>query len=474
MWKEIDKTKGPIYRQMMDQIMKNIENGNLAPGERLPSERKLAAAFRTNRTTVVRALDELRDLGVLTSRQGSGRYVNQTEWGKFSVPRINWRELFSQRYEQVDDWYEERIKEAKKQPDFLDLFSSEMPNKLLPDVQFPAHTMAEMITEEQKMTDLGYLPLVEKIEGYLSDEFQFDFSRTQLLVTVGGQQAIFLILQTLLSNGDAVAVESPSFFYRLALFRATGTRLFGIPMDDEGIDLAILEKSIQKNKIKAVLVNPNFQNPTGKVMSQKRRNDLVVLCRKYQVPIVEDDVFSDLSFREVEKSPVSIHSLDPENVLYVGSLSRLLGKTTKIGWIIGPQTLIFKLAKAQQMMEFSMSIFTQIAATAVFEESYDAKLALVRNQLQEKSLLLQKWAQKQNFFNVWPIKGGYYAWVTWEGKKMTAEIASEAVAKGLGVAPSWLFGRETNGIRINFSRLDQDRMIVFAKRMEELAGWLQA
>ena len=144
MWKEIDKTKGPIYRQMMDQIMKNIENGNLAPGERLPSERKLAAAFRTNRTTVVRALDELRDLGVLTSRQGSGRYVNQTEWGKFSVPRINWRELFSQRYEQVDDWYEERIKEVKKQPDFLDLFSSEMPNKLLPDVQFPAHTMADI------------------------------------------------------------------------------------------------------------------------------------------------------------------------------------------------------------------------------------------------------------------------------------------------------------------------------------------
>lgn len=473
MWEEIDKTTRPIYRQVMDQIMKNIENGNLASGERLPSERKLAAAFRTNRTTVVRALDELRDLGVLTSRQGSGRYVNQTEWGKFAVPRINWRALFSQRYEQADDWYEELIEEAKKQPDFLDLFSSEIPNKLLPDVQFPAHSMTEMITEEQKMTDLGYLPLVEKIEEYLNDAFQFDFSRTRLLVTVGGQQAIFLILQTLLSSGDAVAVEAPSFFYRLALFRATGTRLFGIPMDDEGIDLTILEKYIQKNKIKAILVNPNFQNPTGKVMSQKRRNDLVILCRKYQVPIVEDDVFSDLSFQEIEKRPVSIHSIDPENVLYVGSLSRLLGKTTKIGWIIGPQTLVFKLAKAQQMMEFSMSVFTQVAATAVFEESYAAKLALVRKQLQEKSLLLQEWSREQNFFKVWPIKGGYYAWLTWEGKKMTAEIASEAVAKGLGVAPSWLFGRETNGIRINFSRLDQDRMAIFARRMEELANRLQ-
>ncbi len=85
---------------------------------------------------------------------------------------------------------------------------------------------------------LGYLPLRNKIEGYLS-KFQFAFSRTQLLVTGGGQQAIFLILQTLLSAGDAVAVESPSFFYRLPLFKASGTRLFGIPMDDEGIDLEI-------------------------------------------------------------------------------------------------------------------------------------------------------------------------------------------------------------------------------------------
>ncbi len=471
MWKETNRKFGPIYRQIMDQVMKNIEQGKLAPGERLPSERKLATVFRTNRTTVVRALDELREIGVITSRQGSGRYVNQTEWGKFSVPRINWRQLFSQRYEQVDDWYEERIKEAKKSPEFLDLFSSEMPNDLLPDVQFPAHMMEEIINEEQKMTDLGYLPLVKEIKKYLNEKFNFDFSRTQLVVTVGGQQAIFLILQTILSSGEAIAVEAPSFFYRLPLFKATGTRLFGIPMDQEGIDLAILEKSIKKNKIKAVLVNPNYQNPTGKVMSQKRRKDLVKLCRRYQLPIIEDDVFSDLSL--VEKTPSSIHSLDPENVLYIGSLSRLLGKTTKVGWIVGPQALIFKLAKAQQVMEFSMSIFTQIAATAVFEESYDAKLARVHEQLQEKSLLLQQWSKRQSFFTVCPINGGYYAWLTWEGKSLTTEIANKIIERGLGVAPSWLFGKESNGIRINFSRLDQKKMLIFAKKMEYLGRLLQ-
>ena len=83
MWEVIDKKQRPIYRQIMDQVMKNIENGNLDPNVPLPSERKLAVIFQTNRTTVVRALDELRDLGVLISRRGSGRFVNQTEWGRY-------------------------------------------------------------------------------------------------------------------------------------------------------------------------------------------------------------------------------------------------------------------------------------------------------------------------------------------------------------------------------------------------------
>lgn len=197
MWEVIDKKQRPIYRQIMDQVMKNIENGNLDPNVPLPSERKLAVIFQTNRTIVVRALDELRYLGVLISRRGSGRFVNQTEWGRYSVPRVNWRELFSQRYEQIDDSYEKMIEVGKLNPYFLDLFSSEMPTDLLLNVQFPAYSMNEIIEKEQQITCLGYLPLVAKIKNYLIEKFYFDFTKTQLLVTSGGQQAIFLILQTI-------------------------------------------------------------------------------------------------------------------------------------------------------------------------------------------------------------------------------------------------------------------------------------
>lgn len=466
MWQKINKQQGPAYRQMMEQIMQQIERGNLNPGDRLASERKLAEAFGVNRSTVVHALEELRDLGVITSRRGSGRYINQTEWGKFAVPRIDWRQIISVRYEQTNDRYEEKISEAKQSPGFLDLYSSEMPEELLPNFHFPSYSLEEILKEEKKIDRFGYLPLREKITAYLKEKLCFDFSQNQLLVTGGGQQAIFLILQTILATGDAIAVESPSFFYRLPLFKATGTRLFGVPMDEEGIDLDKLEHSIRKNKVKAVLVNPNFQNPTGKVMSQRRREDLIRLCRRYQLPVIEDDVFTDLSF---SAEIPSLHAIDPENVLYIGSLSRVLGKTTKIGWVIGPETFVSRLANAQDMMEFTMNVFTQMTAASIFDEAFDLKMHRVRKELEKRSSLLLEWAENQSFYHLQPILGGYYAWLTWDGENLTPELAEALAERGLGVAPSYLFGENTNGMRINFSRLKETELSFFSSRMAELA-----
>lgn len=473
MWQKIDKAQGPAYRQMMDQIMRKIEQGELNQGERLASERKLAEAFGVNRSTVVHALEELRALGILTSKQGSGRYVNQTEWGKFSIPRIDWRQLIAHRYEQSINHYEEKINRGKKQTsEFLDLYSSEMPNELLPDFQFPSYSLADILMEEKRMNRYGYLPLKEKITGYLKEELQLTFAADQLLVTGGGQQAIFLILQTILSSGDAIAVESPSFFYRLPLFKAAGIRLFGVAMDEEGIDLKQLETSILKNQVKAVLVNPNFQNPTGKVMSQKRREALVQLCRRYQLPIIEDDVFTDFSFSEMnEVQPLRL--LDPDNVLYIGSLSRVLGRTTKIGWVLGPETLIARLANAQEMMEFSLSIVSQMLATSVFDEAFLSKMSLVRQQLVKRSQRLIDWSKEQTFFELHPIKGGYYAWLTWEGKQLSTEIADELIAQGLGIAPAQLFGEEVNGLRLNFSRLSEEELPKFSELMNQAAEMLK-
>lgn len=473
MWTKINKEKGSVYQQVMDQILKNIENGQLQPGDKLPSERLFADYFGVNRTTVVHALDELRGLGILESRQGSGRFISSVTWGDFSEPRIDWRQLISARYDKIVDSYGEKVKDASRKSDFLDLYSSEMPLDVLPNVKMPNYTLEGILKEEQAVSVFGYQPLMAQIRERLIRNNGFSFKKSQLLITGGGQQAIFLILQTILSVGDAVAVESPTFFYRLPLFKALGTRLFGIPMDDQGIDLGKLEEAILKHKIKAVLVNPNFQNPTGTVMAAERRQRLVALCRKYQLPIIEDDVFADLAFSpEKQASIAPIHVIDPENVLYVGSLSRLLGETTKIGWIVGPAILIQRLSEAQKMMDVSLSIFTQMAATAVFESSFDQNMASLCQRLEKNSQLLRSWIDSQDFFHLAPLAGGYYGWLTWEGEKFTKVLAERLLREGLGVAPGYLFGEDI-GLRINYSRMSSDDLPLFASRMDKLQTWLE-
>ena len=175
MWGKVEKKQGPIYRQIMEQIMREIESGRINPGDQLESERKLGQFFGVNRSTVVHALEELRELGVLTSKRGSGWFVNQTEWGKFAVPRIDWRRMISPRYEQTD-WYEQKIKEAKQSQKtlFLDLYASEMPDELLPNFEFPSYSLEEILAEEKEMDLLGYTPLRNKIKQYLEGKRQIE------------------------------------------------------------------------------------------------------------------------------------------------------------------------------------------------------------------------------------------------------------------------------------------------------------
>lgn len=468
MWEPIIKGQGPAYKQMMEQVIQQIEKGLLEPGQKLPPERKFAEAFNVNRSTAVRTFEELKARGILESRQGSGWYVNPRLWENTAISRVDWRQLFSQKYEQKQDRYSQTILEAKKTAsDFIDLYTGEMPSESLPKFRFPQLSWEKIFEEEAAISTLGYLPLRERVRNYLSKEQ--DFSIDELLITAGGQQAIFLILQTMLSAGDAIAVESPSFFHQNPLFNAAGIRLFGIPMDQEGMRLDSLEEAIRKHKIKMVMVNPNFQNPTAVVMSNQRRKALIDLCRKYRLPIVEDDVFSELNLTNEPILPLRV--LDPENVLYIGSLSRVLGKTTKIGWIVAPKSLVSKIASAQEMMEISMGILPQLAAASLFEEDFARKVDEIRRALLDKKKQLLKWEKTQHFFQVQPISGGYYAWLTWDGKNMGREIAEEAAMNGLGVAPGYLFG-QAEGLRINFSRLEKNLLPAFSQKMTQLSELL--
>ena len=469
MW-HIEKEQGvPIYITIMELILSYIKEGKLLPGECLPSERKLASFFEVNRSTVVHALDELVSLGWIIRKQGSGTIINQGKWGITTVPKTDWRRYLEQNAFSQNDPVRNKIEESLKthSQDTIDAYTGELPMDLIPSFDFPALTWKHFLEEEQQ-DDLGYYPLRQAIIKSIKNEYQLNLSADSLLITSGAQQALFLILQVLLKPGDSVAIEDPSFLYALPLFQAAGIRLYGVKMDTEGICIHSLEKVIRQRHVKMIMVNPSFQNPTGKVMTLERRKALIAICQNYQVPILEDDVFANLHFHSSNLIE-PLKKLDPENVLYIGSLSKILGSTTKIGWLSAPTSVSQKLAEARKMMDFSLSIFPQLLANlALNDPTFPTKITALRKRLSKKAEAVYSVLADSEEWEVEKPKGGFYLWAVWKNGDFRQKEWDLFIKEDLLIAPSILFSEQRNGIRINFSRINDKNIELFSIKFKEI------
>lgn len=466
MW-SLKKEKGvPVYVSIIELILSYIKNGDLLPGEHLPSERKLATYFQVNRSTVVHALDELVSLGWIIRKQGSGTFVNEGKWGISTTPRTDWRLYLEQNAFAKVDPFTEQIERLIKQSDtnVLDLYTGELPMDLIPSFSFPPLTWKHFLEEEQQ-NDLGYLPLRQSISRQTEKDYGFSLPSESLLITSGAQQALFLILQVLLQSGDSVAIEDPSFLYALPIFQAAGIRLYGVKMDQEGINLEALEKMIRQHRVKMVMVNPSFQNPTGKTMSLERRQALVKLCQNYQVPILEDDVFANLNFVPSDQIQ-PLKKLDPENVLYIGSLSKILGSTTKIGWLSAPTSVNQQLAEARKMMDFSLSIFPQLLANlALTDKEFSSKITHLKQTVEQRGKSVFDVFDKMVEWDVTMPKGGFYIWATWKQGKLRPKDWTIFLQEGLLIAPSFFFSENQDSIRINFTRVDENNLLILKEKL---------
>ncbi|MFC0234641.1 PLP-dependent aminotransferase family protein [Vagococcus entomophilus] len=472
MW-EIKKEKGiPLYRSIADLIMQKIKDGQLLPGERLPSERKLAEELKINRSTVVHALDELVSIGVIVRKRGSGTLVNDGKWGIFTGTQVDWRQYLS--FDNFDNSTNELEKIKKKlqtkSSNLIDAYTGELPFDLVPSIDLPSISWKEFLKEEEYQDDLGYRPLRKKIAWKIQKEQELPLTSEQLLLTSGAQQALYLITQVLLKPGDAVAIEDPSFFYGLPLFQAAGIRLYGIEMDAEGMIVEKLEQVIMRKKIKMIFVNPTFQNPTGRVMSLARRKALVKICQHYQLPIVEDDVFGELSFPATPKIP-TIKKLDPENVVYIGSLSKELGSTTKIGWVSAPAKVLDQLAKARKEMDFSLSIFPQVLALNALEsQAYPQKIINLREELDIRCQALMSEIDRKlgKSWNYVRPQGGYYLWLENQDQNLDSKKLRQLTDQNLLVLTAGMVGSKSVAIRLNFARIPAEQAQVVVEVIRRL------
>lgn len=463
MWKPDRRSNEPLYQQIADDIERRISYGEFPPGSLLPSERKLAEQMEVNRSTVILAYAELRALGIIESRTGSGTRVSKYKWGATPKHTPNWR-----RYVEGGSFlpnlpFLRRIREALQKDNSLIDFAS---GELGADIS-PVEEINTIIDENHYTEYLGYdnpqgfVPLREALVSYLSHYRGIQTTESSILITSGSQQSLYLITQCLLTPGDAVAIEDPSYCYSLPMFQSAGLRLFRLPVDEKGVRPEDVRTLYKKHRIKMVFINPNYQNPTGAVLDAERRIELLDVASELGLPIVEDDPFSLTSYDGTPPLPLkSIDSIG--SVLYIGSFSKIAASGLRVGWMVAPHSVVERLADARQQMDFGLSVVPQKVAAQFFKSPYiQPHLDRLRmHLLYKRDLLIEALRKELPGLVCFSIpQGGLHLWCKIIPEVNDSKLLEEAIRNGVIFVPGSVYGSDSGYVRFTFARPRADEIV---------------
>ncbi|MEW9105507.1 PLP-dependent aminotransferase family protein [Paenibacillus sp.] len=463
MWKPDRSSKQPLYQQIAAYIERSIYNGEFSPGSILPSERKFAEQILVNRSTVVQAYEELRAAGIIESMVGSGTRVSKSMWGTGSQQTPDWHQyLDGCKVVQPDPLYSQIIRSALDSGSSCIDFAS---GELSPDLS-PNEEMRMLLSEHPLHEDMsydhsqGYMPLREVLSSFLHHYRGIRTTESSILVTSGSHQSLYLITHRLLQPGDAIAIEDPSYYNSLPMFHAAGLRLFRLPVDEKGICPDGILSLYREHNIRMIFVNPNYHNPTGRVLDPSRREQLLEICGSLGIPIVEDDPFSLTSF--TGNPPPTLKSLDTNNtVIYIGSLSKIVASGLRIGWMVAPQSVITRLAAERQQIDFGMSVLPQrIAARLLSEAYFDQHLVRLRQELLKKRNLLIDALQRELPGEVaYSLpQGGLHLWCKVNPPFHDTLLLEESVKQGVLYYPGTVYGSKAGYVRFTYARPHEDEI----------------
>lgn len=294
-----------------------------------------------------------------------------------------------------------------------------------------------------------------------------------IVVTNGAQQALDLIGRVLIDPGDEIVVEAPAYVGALSAFAAYEPRFLTVPLDEDGMVVdALQDLLVAGARPKLVYTVPDFHNPAGVTMSLDRRRALVALCREAGVPIVEDDPYAMLRF---EGSPLPrLRALDPDGVIYLGTLSKIFSPGVRIGWALAPPGLLQRLVLAKEAADLCSSSFMQLVAEGWLADGrWRAHLAsLVAIYRARRDAMLEALDAHLAGLATWTRPaGGFYVWATVPGHLDTSALLAAAVDRRVAYVPGTAFypdGRGRDRMRLSFCYPPEERIREGVRRLGEL------
>ncbi|APZ90496.1 PLP-dependent aminotransferase family protein [Fuerstiella marisgermanici] len=459
------KSKIPVYRQLENQLRQAISSRTLLPEDRVPSSRNLAAAIGVSRNTVLAAYEQLISEGYLEAAHGSGTRVAKMppqafEFDSAAHPessRVDADECLASlgRQFRADAML---LPSARQRPQ---AFTPHLPSV----DDFPWELWNRFSNEQSRWSNRhlmlgdpqGYLPLREAIAQYMAVSRGLSCCADQVVITSGAQQAVTMVAQLLLERGDVVWVEEPGNAPANRLLEVAGSRLVPIPLDAEGIDLSQVPSVRRQPKL--ICVTPGGQWPMGMTMSLNRRLELIAMAQKNKSWIIEDDYNGE--FRYTGRPHASLSSLDSSGrTIYMGTFSKLLFPSIRLGFLIVPASLAKTFAYARFLQDRGSPPLVQMVLHRFIETgSFINHIRRMRTLYAERQSVLFESLQKHlaGLIKVEQPESGMHLVAQGVTKTAEAKLVSAAIQTKVDFHPVNIYSLSGNarGMILGFAAFDR-------------------
>lgn len=353
-------------------------------------------------------------------------------------------------------------------PDMIS-FAGGMPGNEL----FPLEEMDRIynrLTVREKQAALQYGPttgmpsLLESLSGYLEAR-GLPVKKNKLIITTGSLQAIHILARAFIDPGDQVVVESPSFIGALSAFRACQAELISVPLKEDGMDTDQLKRILEsrQQKPKFLYYAPNFHNPAGIIYSREVKEKMIALLRDKDIPIIEDDVYSDIWFHEEDLPEMKlIKAMDPDgiDVCFTGSFSKMLGPGLRLGWMLVPGHIYSKCELIKQSIDACSPSLSQVIADKFIRsgaiQSYTER---VREEYKKRGMAMIEALEKNlpAYVTFVRPRGGFYTWLQLPEGTDSTVVLRKAIEKGVVFVTGKTFdpdGVKNDQMRVSFCNTD--------------------
>ncbi len=449
-----------LYETLAKDIEATIRRGVLRPGDRLPSVREASVRHGVAITTVLRAYGRLESRGLIESRPQSGYFVRagdsasrratpalQTSKPATTSSQVDVSRLVLSTLRSIGS--HDAVPLGSPYPD-PSLFPFEKINRYANAIG--KREAAWRLTEALPPGDPGLIRQIARRHA----ENGMPVDPAEMIVTVGATEAINLCLQAVARPGDAVVVESPTFYAMLHAIERMGMRAIEVATHPEhGIDLDALARILKTRRVAACMVMPNFQNPLGFRMSDENKRALVELAARHELPIIENDVYNELHFGK--SHPSTLKSFDTQGlVLYCSSFSKSLTAAYRVGWAL-PGRWRDRVEKLKFLNTLTTPVIPQRAIAAYLErDGYERHLRALRRLYEQQARLMR--AAVERFFpegtRASRPAGGYVLWVELPAPVDSMALYRDALERGITIGPGTMFSTSDtyrHFIRLNYS-----------------------